>query len=144
MACWESFLKIWRYSGCCTIQWPWPPKFGFDTCGLRSIKCRSNATSFPWLSPTMANRLEPWERGRIPRCVTIYIVSLAAVFVLSRNAPPRSHSIWANHSHGSIFWDCFAPNDPFTCRPIIACMLTSLFEITRASVKLSKDSHFNS
>ena len=92
----------------------------------------------------MANRLEPWERGWIPHCATIYIVSLAAVFVSSRNAPPRSHSIWADDSHGPILWNCFAPNNSFTCRPIIACMLTSLFEITSALVKLSKDSHFNS
>lgn len=32
--------------------------------------------------------------------------------------------IWANHSYGSFFWNCFAPNYPMTRRPIIARILS--------------------
>ena len=60
------------------------------------------------------------------------IVSLAAVFVLSRNPPPQQ---MAAHIPTTFlfqfeliraiflfFWNCFAPNYPFTYRPSIACI----------------------
>lgn len=31
--------------------------------------------------------------------------------------------IWTKHRYGSIFWNCFMPNNPFACHPIIACIL---------------------
>ena len=51
--------------------------------------------------------------------------------ITQRSSPTngRTHSnhipfpIWANHSYGSIFWNCFAPNNLFRCCPIIACVL---------------------
>ena len=63
------------------------------------------------------------------------LVSLAAVFVSSCNAPPQQTAAHIRTTllapfepitaiYGSIFRNCFAPNYPFICLPIIPCILS--------------------
>ena len=75
-----------------------------------------------------------WLRQKTCRAVTKGLVSLAAIFVSSRNTPPQqmaAHIATAFLSQSGpittvvlFSGTVFLPNYPFTCHPVIACILS--------------------